>query len=246
MTLHRIIPKHLQIETINGTCTARCRMCTIGEWTRKPSRMKDKDFEVILRKFIPYIQYLDYLTLHGCGEPLLDLGLPKKISIAKHWGFRGVGFATNCTELTPSTSSRLIESGLDTIICSIDGIKKETHEAIRVRTHFEEVVENVKAFIGLRDKMSGKTRVLVRFIRQKLNHKEWPAFNDKWSKCLSNEKGDGVIVFDEHNWGKKEPLANAEPSANADHRPQTTDHRPQTHSYAQIFLNAFWCILMDV
>ncbi|CAN2040817.1 Tungsten-containing aldehyde ferredoxin oxidored uctase cofactor modifying protein [Candidatus Magnetomoraceae bacterium gMMP-15] len=212
MTSHAIIPKHLQIETINGVCTARCRMCTINKWTRKPNRMKKEKFEVILGKFVPYIQHLDYLTLHGCGEPLLDRGLPKKISLAKHLGFRGTGFATNCTELNPNTSTDLIESGLDTIICSIDGIKKETHEAIRIGTIFEEVVENVKAFIELRDTMSGTTRVLIRFIRQNLNYEEWPMFYDKWTTYLSHEKGDDVIMFDEHNWGKEETSVNTEHS----------------------------------
>ena len=177
-------------------------MCTIDGWTRKPNRMTENEFEVILRKFIPYIPDLDFLTLHGCGEPLLDRGLPEKISMAKRFGFRGTGFATNCTELNLTISRQLIESGLDTVICSIDGIKKETHEAIRRKTVFQQVVDNVKEFIRIRDDISGNTRVLIRFIRQKLNYEEWPDFYNEWSKHISYQKGDDVIRFDVHNWGK--------------------------------------------
>lgn len=198
-----IIPKHIQIETINGVCSARCTMCSIGEWTRKSTLMTENNFEVILRKFIPYIPNIDFLTLHGCGEPLLDKGISEKISIAKRLGFRGTGFATNCTELNPTISKSLIESGLDTIICSIDGIKKETHEAIRGRTVFEEIVSNVKEFIRIRGNLSGNTRVIIRFIRQELNFDEWPIFYNYWNKHLSLQKGDDVIRFDVHNWSKR-------------------------------------------
>ena len=151
----KVIPKHLQIETINGVCTARCTMCTIDKWTRKPYCMTIEEFKAVIHKFVPYVDHLDFLTLHGCGEPLLDRELPEKISIAKKLGFHGTGFATNCTELDEKMSFRLIKSGIDTIICSIDGIKKETHEAIRRKTNFELIVQNVKASINIRNSIGG-------------------------------------------------------------------------------------------
>lgn len=202
MENQKVIPNHLQIETINGVCTARCTMCTIDKWTRKPYCMTNDEFRSILFKFVPYIGHLDFLTLHLCGEPLLDKELPEKISIAKKLGFRGIGFATNCTELDEKLSLRLIKSGLETIICSIDGIKKETHEAIRRKTNFERIVQNVKAFINIRN-ISGGGRILIRFIRQKLNWDEWPLFYTEWSKYINPERGDDVIRFDMHNWGDK-------------------------------------------
>jgi len=195
-----IIPKHIQLESTNGICTSRCEMCTIKSWTRKPDVMSLDVFVKILEKFKPYISQVQYLTLHGCGEPLLDKGLAKKVEIAKSMGFKGTGFATNCTELSEKVSKDLIKAGLDTIICSIDGIKKETHETIRVGTNFEKVVKNVQNFIKLRNNY-GKTRVLVRFIRQELNKAEWPLFSKYWSEQLVKEYGDDVVKFDIHNWG---------------------------------------------
>lgn len=198
----KVIPKHLQIETINGFCTARCIMCTIYKCTRTPNKMTIEQFETIVRKFIPYIDHLEFLSVFGGGEPLLDPELPEKISIASELGFRGIGFATNCTELDEKMSVRLLESGLNTLICSIDGIDKETHEAIRRRTNFERVVENVKSFIKIRNSIGESgTRILVRFIRQKLNRDQWPQFHDEWMRCINPEKGDDVIRFDVHDCG---------------------------------------------
>ena len=165
-----ITPTHLQIETINGICSARCLMCTINGWKRKTNCMTEEEFIAILKKFIPHKDKIDFVTLHGCGEPLFDKGLPEKITVAKNMGFQGTGFATNCTELTPEISKALIQSGLDTIILSIDGIKKETHETIRKGTIYENVVNNVKMFIRIRDTFLGNTRILIRFIRQELNY----------------------------------------------------------------------------
>ena len=202
----RIIPKHIQIETINGACTSRCIMCTRQTWTRKPNVMDIHTYIHTyihtLEKFKSYREHIQYITLHGCGEPLLDKGLAEKVRIAKEMGFKGVGFATNCTELNELKSQELIEAGLDTIICSIDGINKHTHEAIRVGTDFEKIVSNVKIFIKIRNE-SGKTKIMVRFIRQEINKQEWSLFFDYWSRQLNKDFGDEVVKFDVHNWGDK-------------------------------------------
>ena len=193
-----IIPKHIQIAAVTGLCTSRCVMCTYKTWTRKPNIMKNDVYTCILEKFMPYREQIRYLTLHGNGEPLLDKELAEKVRIAKAHGFKGTGFATNCTELDETTARGLIEAGLDTIICSIDGINKNTHEAIRVGTNFEQVVANVQNFIKIRDQI-GKTRVMVRFILQEINKKEWPSFFDYWSKKLNKTYGDEVVKFEIHN-----------------------------------------------
>lgn len=193
-----IIPKHVQIASVTGLCTSRCVMCTYKTWTRKPNIMKNDIYKCILEKFIPYREQIQYLTLHGNGEPLLDKGLAEKVRIAKSLRFKGTGFATNCTELDEVTARDLITAGLDTIICSIDGINKNTHESIRVGTNFDQVVANVQNFIKIRNKI-GKTRVMVRFILQERNKNEWPPFFDYWSKKLNKTFGDKVVKFDIHN-----------------------------------------------
>lgn len=211
-----IIPKHIQIETINGVCTSRCIMCTFSTWTRKRNVMHNDTYREILQKFAIYRENIQLLTLHGYGEPLLDREIPEKIRIAKEMNFKGTGLATNCTELNEHKSFELIKAGLDTIICSIDGINKDTHEAIRVGTNFEEIVSNVKTFIKIRNE-SGKTRVIVRFIRQEINKKEWPLFSDYWSKQLNKDFGDSVVKFDIHNRaGKLEDYQSKDPNRNMD------------------------------
>ena len=194
-----IVPEHLQIETINGTCTARCTMCSYKAWKRRPHTMDSATFRAILERFLPYLDQLRYLSLQSFGEPLLDKGLAEKVRIAKDMGFRGIGFATNCTELDKQKSEALMKAGLDTILCGIDGTRKETHEAIRIGTDFDRIVSNVKGFVRLRKELGARTRVVIRFIRQEINKEEWPGFLDYWSKQLSADLGDEVVKFDIHN-----------------------------------------------
>jgi len=195
-----LIPDHLQIETINGRCSSNCTMCTINQWKRKPVIMSFDTFKKILLKFDLFKKYMSYLTLQGCGEPLLDNNIHKKVALASKLGFNGIGFASNCTELNEEISTKLLEAGLNTIIFSIDGIKKETHESIRIGTDFDTVVANSKRFIKLRDEMDYKTKIMPRFIIQETNKAEYPLFKETWSKLLNTEKGDQILKFDVHNW----------------------------------------------
>ena len=102
-------PKHIQIETVNGLCNAHCTMCTIFESGRKSEVMSLAKFRDILKKFLPYRDKVEFMTLHGCGEPLLDKTLVEKVAVAKEMGFQGVGFSTNADLLTRDISHRLLK-----------------------------------------------------------------------------------------------------------------------------------------
>jgi MoaA/NifB/PqqE/SkfB family radical SAM enzyme len=139
------------------------------------------------------------------GEPLLDKTLPEKIALAKDKGFKGIGFATNATHLTPETTEDLLDSGLDTIIFSIDGITKSTHEHIRSGVDFDQIMQNVLHFVERRNARGlNSTKVIVRMIRQESNHHEWNEYKTFWNDHLNPEFGDQVSVFDVHNWGVRQ------------------------------------------
>ena len=121
------------------------------------------------------------------------------MKIAKDMQFNGVGFASNCTHLFEDVAIRLLDAKLDTIICSVDGATKETHESIRIGTDFDIVVENIINFINMRNKRNEATRVLLRYINQEANCHEWNEYVEVWESRLDKYKGDGVLRFDVHN-----------------------------------------------
>lgn len=202
-----IMPRHVQIESVGGKgmCTARCTMCTIEDWQKPPRIMQQAEFEKFVLDLAPYREHIDYVTLHCNGEPLMDKRLHDKVAFLKQRGFRGTGFATNCTLLDERRAQALLAAGLDTIICSIDGATKAVHESIRHRTNFDTIVQNVERFLALRNERAARglpaTRVLVRFILQDKNRHEWDAYQAFWRQRLDPERGDGVLQFPVHNWG---------------------------------------------
>lgn len=217
----RYIPTHVQIETVNRFCDARCPMCTIKfvpDWEKtsvdefsfrgvsRPAEIMTLDtFKAIAEKFRPYTDSIHYLSLHGCGEPLLDKTLSEKVAVAKDVGFKQIGFTSNCGNLTEKFATKLLDAGLNCLIPSIDGIEKSTHEEIRPRTNYEKIVENVIRFIKLRDEGGYRCSVRVRMVRQQLNINQWDAYQEFWNSYLSPEKGDKVVSFDVHNTGGKVP-----------------------------------------
>jgi hypothetical protein len=170
---------------------------------RKSGIMNYQTYNQIIRKFVPYKKNIQFVTLHGCGEPLLDKTISNKIKITKTLGFDGVGLSTNCSPLTPKNSEQLLSSGLDTLIASIDGFTTETQEAIRPGTDRDRVYANLLEYINIRDRSNFSGRVLIRFIEQKLNISEWHDYHQYWSKYIDRDKGDDIIRFPIHNCGGK-------------------------------------------
>ena len=95
------VPSHIQIETVNRFCDARCPMCTIkfvpdfkkdakdefsNNGTTRPAEiMSLETFKTISSKFKPYIERIRFLSLHGCGEPLLDKNLSENKVCQGYW-----------------------------------------------------------------------------------------------------------------------------------------------------------------
>jgi len=215
----RFFPSHLQIETVNRICNARCTMCTIDFIPETSKQLPDpnshngyaRDAEImpleryikIIDKFSNYTDYIKYISLHGCGEPLLDQTLASKVAYTKSKGFRNVGFTSNCHFLSKSLSEKLLKAGLNCIIPSIDGHRKETHEAIRGRTDFTRIQQNVEEFLQVRNKLDADCKVVIRMVRQQLNKDEWEDYKKYWDERLDPSKGDACVAFDIHNTGGK-------------------------------------------
>ena len=195
-----IIPSHIQIETVAGICTFRCIMCPIKKSIRKEVMSTDK-FETILKKILYFKEKIQYISLLGLGETLLDKEVVKKVVLAKQYGFNGVGIYTNGSLLSPQMSEDLINSKLDSLIISIDGITPDTQERIRPGSNTDKLINQIRYFIKIRKQISGKTRLILRFTKQKINKLEWPSFYNYWKNQLSAEYNDSIFCYHVHNCG---------------------------------------------
>jgi MoaA/NifB/PqqE/SkfB family radical SAM enzyme len=110
-----------------------------------------------------------WVYLQGWGEPLLHPRILDMVGLAKDAGCQ-VGFTTNGTPLTLKAGERLLDLRLDLLAVSIAGASPETHEAIRVGSSFQRVIENVRRFLVLRaERRSEKPKVELLFLMTRTN-----------------------------------------------------------------------------
>ncbi len=191
-------PRYVEIETVNA-CNARCPMCTINDWERNYPVMKDDVFNKISDELIENKRYLKRVSLYRDGEPLIDKKLSKRINKFKENGIDNTSIATNVSLLNEKKSYDLLNAGLGIIIMSIDSLKKDIFEKIRVRLNFEEVIDNAIKFFEIRDKINPNCRIWVRMIRQEENYNEWDNYFNFWKKYASEK--DRIYFHNIFNWG---------------------------------------------
>lgn len=191
-------PRYVEVETVNA-CNARCPMCTIADWERGAPTMKDEVFTKIAADLIAHKDEIKRVSLYRDGEPLLDKKMASRIATLKQGGIKQVSISTNVALLTEKVSVALLEAGLDILIMSVDSLKKEVYEGIRVRLNFEETMENALRFAALRDRINPSTQIWMRMIRQESNKDEWPAYETFWKERLAPT--DRIYHHNVFNWG---------------------------------------------
>jgi radical SAM protein with 4Fe4S-binding SPASM domain len=147
---HGNFPLHLDIE-VTSACNLRCPFCATTY-----SKFKDGFMEWKTAKRI--LDEAGEKGLYACkfnfrGEPLLHKELGRFISYAKKKGIIDVFFNTNAVLLTEEKAKMLIDSGLDRITISFEGVEKSLYERNRVGAKFEEVVANIERLRSVREKL---------------------------------------------------------------------------------------------
>ena len=197
----RNFPKYIELETIRA-CNARCVMCTINEWEKSEApKMSDELFDKFVKEVANYSEWIEVITLNKDGEPTLDRKLPKKIKALKDVGIKSVKFTTNGEKLDENFAKEVLEAGVDEVMFSIDSIKKEVYESVRIGLDFDKVMHNTLAFIELKNKLRPKSKMTLRMVEMKetsLDKESWIAF---WNSKLSTN--DSAYVMPMHTWGNQ-------------------------------------------
>lgn len=120
-------------------CNLRCAMCFFS----KPETQKnlhgsfsDDEISRIAAMFFPKTLQL----VVGCiAEPTLFRGLPGIFTLAKSYGVPFTGLATNGQLLSEQLFRELANAGLNEIVISMHGVRKETYERLMVGASYEKL-----------------------------------------------------------------------------------------------------------
>jgi len=181
-------PFILTVEPTN-LCNLRCPLCVTGNGglTRSTGMMTLATFQQMLDE---YGDYLFYLLLYHQGEPYLNKDFLQFVRLARQRNIF-VTTSSNAHYFDLETARQTVESGLDSIIVSIDGATQKTYEKYRVGGNLEQAVAGIRNLVQEKRAAKSKTPfIYLQFIAMQHNEHEFAEI-----KKLGKSLGVDQILF---------------------------------------------------
>jgi len=179
------MPKMPHVFAIETTlaCDLRCPECAIGGGMveRAKGLMSFAQYKIIADKIAPYAEYV---YLHIWGEPMLNPDIFRMIEYTAR--FAKSNISTNGQSMTPAMAERLIHSGVNDIIVSIDGATQETYEQYRVGGSLGKAFEALEMLQHFNSKSGNRVNIAPQFIVFKHNQHQMEEFS-KRGACFGLE-----------------------------------------------------------
>lgn len=171
-SIHFGKPYSLSIEPTTA-CNLGCPECPSGlkQFTRPTGKLgEDLHLKMLsqVRKSVFYINY------YFQGEPFLH---PQFLDIIREAKSNKIysSTSTNAHFITEKKAEEIVQSGLDRLIISIDGLTQATYENYRVHGKLEKVLEGTQYLIDAKKRLNSKTPHLIfQFLAVKPNEHEIP------------------------------------------------------------------------
>lgn len=163
-------PVSLTIDPCN-LCNLKCELCPSG--LRMPGRKQSiMRFDVFKKLIDECGPYLWDISLFNWGEPLLNKELFRMIEYAKAYRIE-IAVSTNLNYFSEEICKKLIESGLDVLIVSLDGASQDSVQRYQKGSDFELVVSNMKRIVELKNELDSKLPLVQwRFLVNRFNEHE--------------------------------------------------------------------------
>lgn len=169
--LHNALPLNSPFSAnieVSSYCNIRCKYCRhslgVAE-TKKLQNLRNMDLDAftgIIRQFEAFPQPIKKLVINGVGEPLCNPDFPKILSVATHSNsIEKVEFFTNATLLTPEFSQEIIQTGVDRIKVSLQGLSSEKYrEVCGVNIDYNALYKNLEWLASIKQ----KTELFIKII----------------------------------------------------------------------------------
>jgi MoaA/NifB/PqqE/SkfB family radical SAM enzyme len=140
--------------------------------------------------------WVEAVVLRSWGEPLLHKRILDMIRYAKErdvW----VETSTNAMLLSEDVARQVLDSGLDRIYLSMDGLTKETYEKVRVKGKFERVRDNIERFLDLKHQLGSPIEADIQIVRLSETDAEVEEFVARWKQSHA----DLINIKELDTWG---------------------------------------------
>ena len=140
-------------------CNLRCPECPSGlrAFTRPTGNLKTNFFQQTLDQIS---ETCCSLTFYFQGEPFLNPEFLAMVTHAKKRNLYTVT-STNGHFLSNEIAQKTVDSGLDRLIISIDGLTQETYEGYRKKGNLQQVLDGTRRIINWKQKLNSKTPYVI-------------------------------------------------------------------------------------
>lgn len=189
-------PLRLWIE-LSSRCNLRCPFCPNRDLPAKEKG--DMDWP-LFKKIMDQAQAFAFeINLHHRGESLLH---PEAGRFIRYASSRGVlsKLHTNGTLLTGKVGEEILRSGLQRLSISFDGVDAAAYEKNRSGANFEQVTENIEAFLRRRRQLGQKTpRLAIEMMRLSPGRSELKK-QKEFVRRFKELGLDELVLKEAHNW----------------------------------------------
>lgn len=181
---HKGRPFSISIEPTTA-CNLGCPECPSGlkKFTRPTGKLNIE----MNRKIIDELkETLLYITYYFQGEPFLNKDFFEMLTYANAHNIY-TATSTNAHFLTEEACVKVIDSGLNKLIISLDGLDQKTYETYRIGGDVSKVLTGLDTLYKLKEKRGFGPHIVVQFIVFKSNEHQLDLLNDLSKKYPKSE-----------------------------------------------------------
>lgn len=158
------MPPSISFE-LSGYCNLRCPECPSGSgrMTRGRGFMSISLFSRIIDDIKPF---LFNTNLYFQGEPMLH---PEFFEFLERSRDTYTTVSTNGHFINPDNSEKLVCSGLDKLIISVDGMDQETYSLYRVNGNLDTVLKGLRSVAEAKEIFRSDINITVQFLVNRVN-----------------------------------------------------------------------------
>jgi len=153
--LKNLSPYFISVE-LSNYCNLHCPECPVGISTKTKADKKLFNIEMFKSLIDELTPTLLHVILYFQGEPFINKLLPEFIHYA-HKARIFTSISTNGQFITKNNAKEIVESGLDKLIVSVDGITQGVYEKYRVGGSLDKALDGIRQIVYWKNELKSVT-----------------------------------------------------------------------------------------
>jgi radical SAM protein with 4Fe4S-binding SPASM domain len=195
------MPVSVSTELTNN-CNLNCPECSSGSgrMDRERGFMDIELFNRVIKELSPY---LNNVNLYFQGEPMLH---PMFFSFLTNSRETHSVVSTNGHFLSETNAEKIVRSGLDKLIISLDGMDQETYSAYRRNGNVNSVIDGIKNVTAAREVHNSSIKIEIQFLVNRINEHQIPQMRKFAKSVKASLNLKSMQIIDKTDIGSWQPL----------------------------------------